>query len=436
MQRLTEQAKAIMARNWRDGFTVPTDKLYPFQWNWDSGFAAMAFSHYDLDKGIQELQSLFSGQWQNGMLPHILFHSEAETTYFPNFDFWECWVNPGAPNKPKTSGITQPPVHGFALEHMLDQHPDSEKLKAFIKNLFPKLIAYHHFLYTHRDPHQEKLFFIYHPWESGRDNSPIWDESLERIVIEPGALPDYKRRDTSIAEADERPTQQQYDRYVYLIELGKKFQYEGPGIAAESPFLLQDCMMNAILIASNQSLLRIAERLGLDPGPLPEWIQEGRKNFQEKFWNEAIGQYATYDLRGEKLIQHREIGGLVSLFAEIPNAEISRQLAEYLQQLSDRGYLLCPSFDVESSLFDSKRYWRGPVWPHMNWLIAQGLSKYGYDALADQLKEDLLLLVDRLGFYEYYEAEKSKISQLDRGYGGAHFTWTATIILNFLEGNS
>ena len=41
-----------------------------------------------------------------------------------------------------------------------------------------------------------------------------------------------------------------------LIELGKKNQYDGPGIAEESPFLIQDSLINAILIKSNQALWR------------------------------------------------------------------------------------------------------------------------------------------------------------------------------------
>ena len=132
------KAKQILEGNWRDGFTVPTNKLYPFQWNWDSGFVSMGLGHFNLNHAIQELTSLFSGQWENGMIPHIIFHSENETTYFPNYDFWDANVNTGAPNKPKTSGITQPAVHGFILENLLKRFPDNEKLIAFVKAIFPK----------------------------------------------------------------------------------------------------------------------------------------------------------------------------------------------------------------------------------------------------------------------------------------------------------
>jgi len=83
---LLEKAKQILIDNWQGGFTVPRKKLYPFQWNWDSGFVSMGFGHFNLGYAMQELASLFSGQWKNGMIPHIIFHSENETTYFPNHD--------------------------------------------------------------------------------------------------------------------------------------------------------------------------------------------------------------------------------------------------------------------------------------------------------------------------------------------------------------
>ena len=130
---------------------MPTDKLYPFQWNWDSGFVSIGWGHYSLENAMSELACLFSGQWKNGMIPHIIFHSEKEKTYFPNFDFWKAEVNAGAPNKPKTSGITQPPVHGFVLEELLRQHPNDEKLLAFAKVLFPRIVDYHRFFYDYRD---------------------------------------------------------------------------------------------------------------------------------------------------------------------------------------------------------------------------------------------------------------------------------------------
>ncbi|MEM1120145.1 MAG: trehalase family glycosidase [Bacteroidota bacterium] len=430
---LLAQAKRVLENNWKEGFTIPTSNLYPFQWNWDSGFVSMGFGHFNLEYAMNELASLFSGQWRNGMIPHIIFHSETEKTYFPNYDFWQANVNAGAPNKPKTSGITQPPVHGFILEELLKQHPKDEKLIAFAKVLYPRIVASHRFFYHYRDPKREGLTFIFHPWESGRDNSPLWDESMNRIVIDYDKLPKYTRRDTSIADPSERPTSEQYDRYVYLLELGKKYRYDGEEIAEESPFLIQDSLINAILIKSNQSLINIGQRLKLDTAEVKEWQSQSKKAYKEKLWNKDLGCFTTYDLRAGKQILHKEIGGIFPLFAEIPTKKQADSINAYLMDLHERDYYICPSFDVDSPLFDSKRYWRGPIWPQMNWMIYHGLKAYGYDKTAKIVRQDLMELVQKLGFFEYFESQKTIVKTMNKGYGGDSFSWTASSIIDFIH---
>lgn len=434
LKHLTTQAQQILRKNWKDGFTVPTNRLYPFQWNWDSGFTALGQCHFDLDFAIRELRSLFSAQWKNGMIPHIVFHSENEKTYFPNHDFWESKVNKGAPQKPKSSGITQPAVHGFVLERLLQQFPKNEKVIALAKELFPKIVHSHRWFYQYRDPEREGLTFIFHPWESGRDNSPIWDDSMDRIVVDKNELPPYERKDTSIASSDERPTSYQYDRYVYLLELGKKYKYEQRGIFEESPFLIQDTLMNAVLIKSNESLIRIGKQFGFDTGEIEEWQQQAKPKYAEKLWNEDLETFTAFDLRINAQVKHKEIGGIAALHGGIPNSRQAELLKNYLLNLHDRGFYTCPSFDVDSPLFDSKRYWRGPIWPQMNWMIYQGLKSYGFEKTAEIVKSDLIELVSNLGFYEYFESQKELATTLTKGYGGGDFSWTAACVLDLIKG--
>lgn len=431
-ETLVAEGKKILKNNRRNGFTVPRDRLYPFQWNWDSGFVSLGFANYNLDYAFSELRALLSGQWQNGMVPHIIFHSETEKTYFPNWDFWDAGVNSGAPKSPKTSGISQPPVLGFVSENIYLKHPNNQQVKDFVAEIFPKIVNYHKFWYRYRDPEKEGLIFIYHPWESGRDNSPIWDEALNLINLETANLPKYQRRDTSIADASERPTSKQYDQYVYQLLLGKKHQYDGPGIAAESDFLIQDTLMNAMLIASNQSLINLGEKFGFDVGQIKEWQQQSILSFEEKLWNEKLQTYTGYDLRQKKSLAFKEIGGLTPLFAGIPSPERAKKLFAILADLIDRDFLIVPSFDVDHELFDSKRYWRGPIWPQMNWLIYHGLKKYGNDPLAQRVKDDLKTLVSKFGFHEYFEAQRHLVETTHGGYGGDKFSWTASSIIDLI----
>src|SRR5262249_36094782 len=52
--------------------------------------------------------------------------------------------------------------------------------------------------------------------------------------------------------------------------------------------------------------------------------------------------------------------------------------------------------------FDPVCYWRGPVWVHLNWLIALGLATVGLDDEASALERRTIALVEESGFSEHY----------------------------------
>jgi len=110
-----KSAKKVLLGNKKKGYTLPTNnKLYPAQWNWDSGFIALGYSHFKFKYAIDEIKTLIRGQWKDGMIPHILFH-DLNTNYYPNHSVWACG------NKIHSSGITQPPILAIILKLILDK---------------------------------------------------------------------------------------------------------------------------------------------------------------------------------------------------------------------------------------------------------------------------------------------------------------------------
>ena len=76
--------KRILDSNWTGSYTKPSPGLYPHQWNWDSGFIAIGYAHYNQKRAQQEILSLFEHQWHNGMVPQIVLNPEALGNYFPH----------------------------------------------------------------------------------------------------------------------------------------------------------------------------------------------------------------------------------------------------------------------------------------------------------------------------------------------------------------
>ncbi|MGI9510795.1 MAG: MGH1-like glycoside hydrolase domain-containing protein, partial [Geminicoccaceae bacterium] len=86
---LDQQAIDILKTNDRGGYTIPTSRLYPYQWNWDSAFAALGFMTFDPARAWREVEMLFEGQWDDGMVPHILFRRD-DPDYFPGPSVWQA----------------------------------------------------------------------------------------------------------------------------------------------------------------------------------------------------------------------------------------------------------------------------------------------------------------------------------------------------------
>jgi hypothetical protein len=433
-QILRENAAQVLKNNWKDGFTIPCEGLYPFQWNWDSGFIALGWMHIDLDRAFQEIHSLLKGQWSNGFLPHIIFHNPSDT-YFPGPEVQASHLSAFAPELP-TSGITQPPVLGWVLGEMYAFAKADSRTLPFLHKVYDAAYKAHEYLYTHRDPNQEGLVYICHNWEAGTDNTPVWDSIWETMDS-----PEYKleRKDNLHIAASHRPSNREYQHYIHLIELFKSWKYDDVLIAKKSPFLVQDPLFNAMLIASNEALITIGEQLGKikEVAQLKDWNILSKKSYQDKLYDTTLEGYIYYDLRNERPLRHLSSSSFAGLFAGIPSKEIAERIVSHLDKGRFSGkkdeLLLCASFDPESSLFDAQRYWRGPIWINLNWLIYRGLKKYELHEIAQKVKDDTLYLMKTHGFYEYFDPRKAVDATLSEGYGGANFSWSAALTINLLE---
>jgi len=430
---LIEGAKKVLNSNFNEekGFTIPCEGLYPFQWHWDSGFIAIGYAHYDIEKAKREVESLLSGQWENGFIPHIIFHNESDT-YFPGPDYHRSDLHPSSPKTIKTTGITQPPVLGFVLKEIFDIARDKQDVLEFIRPNIDKIFKNHEHFYKYRDPHDESLVYIYHNWESGTDNSPIWDEIWK--TMDPPKYK-YERKDTTHVDASQRPTNREYDCYLHLLEIAKTHNYDDAKIAELSPFLVQDPLFNAILIKSNEALIELYQILGDNHEKietLKSWQEKAKNRFEEKLYHEELGSYVYYDLRNEKQIAYCTSSTFTPLFAGIPSKERANKLVErFKQNFGSEDLFLCASFDPKSMYFNPKKYWRGPVWINLNWLIYRGLKRYGYVQLAERIKKETINYIEHHGFYEYFDARKEMFD--NSAYGGKNFSWSAALTLDLLN---
>ena len=428
-----EKAKKILEDNWTGTSTKPSPSLYPHQWNWDSGFIAIGRSHYDTARAIQEIETLFEAQWSNGMLPQIVFNPEELGHYFPEPDFWQTERSPNAPKGKLTSGITMPPVHAIAVEKIYQHALRPRRVLPFLKEIYPKLLDLHAYLYGERDPAKEGLVYIRHPWESGIDNSPTWDVPLRRMNIDTASLPHYTRMDLKhVADPSMRPSDEDYDRYVYLVDLFRQCNYDEATIRETCPFLIQDPLFNTILARANESLVRIAGIIGESPDVPKSWVKKTSKAIRTKLWHQDHDMFDAFDLVTHELIEVDTAAGFLPLWAGAPSRDQARRLYDHLNSssfcaLHQGNCFTLPNYDTKKEEYDHANYWRGSVWININWMIAQGLRRYGYTLKADSIQKDLLQLPIRFGFYEYFDSSDGS------GYGSDNFSWTAALFIDLVN---
>lgn len=411
---LRTPAIEILRENDRGSYTVPTKGLYPFQWNWDSCLTALGQRHYDEDRAWREIETLFAHQWPDGMVPHIVFHT-ADDGYFPGPEVW-------ATGRPvPTSGITQPAVAGFALARLWEASRNRGPLEPRLRALLPKVAAWHRWFHAMRDPEGTGLVAILHPWESGRDNSVDWDAALARVPTE-GIAP-YTRRDLQHADAAQRPTQAEYDRYLWLVEHFRGLGWDNARLHDASPFRVVDPGFNAILLRSAADLAALAEALG-EAAIAAENAALAARGLAalETLWSDRHGQYLCHDRVTGAAIDSPSIGGLLAAFAPIPEARAAA-IATRIGALGCRYPV--PSHAPADPRFDAYRYWRGPVWLVVNYMIADGLRRAGQTKAAAGIEAASLDLIRRGGFSEYYDTHSGV------PLGGGRFTWTAAMVLEF-----
>jgi hypothetical protein len=426
---LHARAARVLEGNWTGASTVPSRGLYPHQWSWDSAFIAIGLRHVSPLRAQTELETLLESQWADGRIPHIVFNPSVPLdAYFPSPDFWRSSTAgraAGAPRTVQTSGIVQPPVHALAawLVHLAD--PGLSRARGFLARVYPRLAAWHRYLLHRRDLGGGGLASVVHPWEQGMDNSPAWDAPLARIT--PAPARSFRRADLAHGAPEDRPTDLDYGRYVRLAT-----DYRDGGYAdGHGDFAVEDPAFNALLIASEHALARVAEELGAPGTARRARAERLTEALIDRLWDPEEGMFFCRDVYGGgPLVPERTVSGLIPLLLPTLPRDVAASLVRTLRGPHfGLGAVtrLVPSYDLLGEAFDPHRYWRGPAWFNTGWLLERGLRVHGERAEADALRAALLETADTSGFAEYVDPYTGEAC------GALGFGWTAALTLDLLH---
>ncbi len=434
---LFTQATEVLKANDRGSYTVPAGDLYPHQWLWDSCFIAIGLRWLDVDRAQTELQSLLRGQWSNGMLPNMIFSDKRE--YARDRNMWRSWLSPHSPDNIATSGITQPPLLAEAVWQVGQRLSKAERRRWF-KHMLPSLQAYHEWFYAERDPHQEGLVLQIHPWETGLDNTPPWMHELHDHLMPPwvrairathtDGIINLFRRDLHYAPPGQRfSTLEVLSLYDAQRRLRRKL-YNTNDILDHGLLAIEDLTFNCIFIRANARLREIAKTIEHElPAELLANMHKSELAL-EALWDEYADTYWSRDFVTHRLIKVPSIAALMPLYAGCISKARAAKLVKLLENDKQFGPVYpIPTVPLDSPDFDPQRYWQGPAWMNTNWLIMDGLQRYGHDDYVDALRETSLEMVERSGFAEYFDPNTGE------PLGAHNFSWTAALVIDLLKTN-
>ncbi|CAM3164997.1 amylo-alpha-1,6-glucosidase [Prescottella defluvii] len=435
--QLAARAAYLLRGNDLGTMTTAAPRLYPHMWSWDAAFVAVGLAPLSVERAVVELDTLLSAQWSNGMIPHIVFANGADG-YFPGPARWQCRELAGhAPIGVDTSGIAQPPVHAIAVQRILDharRHGRSTRAVAeeFLDRRWPDLMRWHRWLAHARDRGGSGRITLYHGWESGMDNSPRWDTPYANVI--PGPVPPYRREDvTVVTDASQRPSNGEYDRYLWLLEEMKSVRYDDDALAEKMSFAVEDVFVSAIFALACDVLATIGEehsRPHADVRELHHWADRFRRGVAATA-DERTGAARDFDVRTGRPIAAETIAMFAPLLCGGLDRHAERALLHTFEgprfcTHPDLRYAVPPSTSPVSRDFRAREYWRGPVWPVMTWLFSWAFARRGWAERSAMLRAEGLRQAADGSFAEYYEPFTGE------PLGSMQQSWTAAAVLDWL----
>ena len=375
---LGELCHRVLAASWAEGerdgmpygYTRPSPTRYPWQWYWDSCFAAIVWRRFDRERSRSELESLLRASRDDGFIGHVTFWDH------PISLKRRLYYNVDSRSSPMTSTI-QPPLLAWAWRIAVGD-PAAE----------PRIARHHEWLVANRDLEGDGLLWLIQPDESGLDSSPKYD-------------PVWGWRS--------------HARWGFplLVARSRRLGWDARRIRAKGNPVLCEVMTNVLW---GLSRLAIGE-----PSITAALV--------DRLWDPESGLFLDEAQPGGGRPLVDTWAGLAPLALPDLPEEIGHRLVERILD-PDRYWLRHPppsvsaaepSFEPNRGPGWKLRYWRGPTWINAAWMLWIGMLRLGYEAEAREMVTRLVPMIEREGLREYYDPLTGE------GLGAREFAWTSLI---------
>ncbi len=374
------EAERVLRQNWHEGeregrryaYTEPSPGRYPWQWYWDSCFAAIAWRRLDPARARAELESLLAAQRPDGFIGHTIFWRHPVSLLRLGF------YNVASRGALQTETI-QPPLLAWAWRIAVGDPAQD-----------PRIGAQLDWLAANRDLEGDGLLWILQPDESGLDASPKFE-------------PVWSWRANGRAG------------FPLLVRRNRRLGFDARRVRERGGPLLCETVVNTFWSLALQASGR--------PSATPALLA--------RLWDERRGLFVDEAQPGGLRPAPLTWASLAPLALPDLPEEIGRRLveehllnpAEFLTPVAPPSVAASePSYEPDGGRGPIRRYWRGPTWVNSAWMAWIGLRRLGYEEEARALAAGVIGAAAREGLREYYHPRTGA------GLGARDFAWSALVL--------
>ena len=414
-KKLTRMTSEVMAKNRvRHGdyvFHMPAFGKYNSLFGWDSGWHAIAMTRIDPSIAASEIEYLTTFQIEEtGRIPHDTMFREMnkDRNWYSKLGLA---MGDSQYDEQGRTAMIDPPSYIIAAENIYEQTGD----RAWLDRVLPRLERCVNYLTNDRDLFGDGLVSVIHPWETGTDSSPAYDEILNIDFSTPFGAP---KRGLL---------------YPRLLDYNAKFDWD-PQVAKEkNRFVLEDACFNSITMRAILSVANLNEKIG-NNGKAEKHRKLARKMMaamDRVNWVEEEGcWFSRYDTKDPKLAMRTTCASLLPTLSGLASKEKAKRVIEEHALNREEFWLdyLFP-FSAADEMKDEKIYmedlvlWRGHcIWTNMNWMMMHALLNYGYREEARELTRKTAKMIEHEGLWEFYDWRNGQ------GKGQKEFNWPGLVL--------
>jgi glycogen debranching enzyme len=151
--------------------------------------------------------------------------------------------------------------------------------------------------------------------------------------------------------------------------------------------------------------------------------EKGASAMRKHMWDKKAGCFVAVQTQSLEKIPATSVGSFIPLMAGVPSAKQASIRAAPLSTPAWATPLPVPSMASTDPLYSSGKYWRGDVWPSLNYQIAAGLTAYGHHDVAAHIADAIVANALKVGISERYDSVSgSPLGEAGLGMSGSALT--------------